>query len=122
MSMQEPLMRAVVASMTPNRRATEFGILNAIFGPAWFADSSLLDIIYDRSVVAVAVTSLVPQLLAVPVLLVVMRKGWGVDDQDGDEIVVRGRYFPVVSASDRQRGRTLKTWRPRIAGPEPFQW
>jgi hypothetical protein len=102
MSMQEPLMRAVVASMTtPNRRATAFGILNAIFGPAWFADSSLLDIIYDRSVVAVAVTSLVPQLLAVPVLLVVMRKGWGVDDQDGDEIVVRGRYFPFVSASDR---------------------
>jgi hypothetical protein len=32
-----------IPSMTaPNRRATAFGILNAIFGDAWFAGSSLL--------------------------------------------------------------------------------
>jgi MFS family permease len=78
MSIQESLVRAVVASMTASdRRGTAFGILNAVFGAAWFVGSSLLGIIYDRSLVAVAVTSLALQLLAVPVLLVVMRKWSG---------------------------------------------
>jgi MFS family permease len=78
MSLQESLMRAVVASMTaPSRRATAFGLLNAIFGAAWFTGSSLLGILYDRSLVAVSVTSLTLQLLAVPVLLAVMRKWSG---------------------------------------------
>jgi MFS family permease len=78
MGMQESLMRAVVANMTtPSRRATAFGLLNAVFGAAWFMGSSLLGILYDWSLVAVGVTSLTLQLLAVPVLLVVMRKWSG---------------------------------------------
>jgi predicted MFS family arabinose efflux permease len=78
MSLQESLMRAVVANMTaPGRRATAFGLLNAVFGAAWFMGSSLLGILYDRSLVAVGVTSLTLQLLAVAVLLVVMRKWSG---------------------------------------------
>jgi MFS family permease len=75
MGTQESVMRAVVAGMTaPDSRATAFGILNAIFGVAWFIGSALLGIIYDQSVVAVAALSLVLQLLAVPLLLVVMKK------------------------------------------------
>jgi predicted MFS family arabinose efflux permease len=78
MSIQESLVRAVVASMTaPDRRGTAFGILNAVVGAAWFVGSSLLGVIYDRSLVAVAVTSLALQFLAIPVLLVVMRKWSG---------------------------------------------
>ena len=68
-------MRAVVAGVTaPDRRATAFGILNAVFGVAWFAGSAMLGILYDHSVVAVAVLSLALQLLAVPLLLFVMLK------------------------------------------------
>jgi len=58
----------------PDRRATAFGILNAVFGVAWFAGSAILGILYDRSVFAVAVLSLALQLLAVPLLLFVMAK------------------------------------------------
>jgi MFS family permease len=73
MGTQESAMRAVVAGMTaPDRRATAFGILNAVFGVAWFAGSAILGILYDRSVFAVAVLSLALQLLAVPLLLFVM--------------------------------------------------
>lgn len=60
MGTQESVMRAVVAGMTaPDRRATAFGILNAVFGVAWFIGSAELGILYDRSVTAVAVASLV---------------------------------------------------------------
>ena len=67
MGTQESVMRAVVAGMTaPDRRATAFGIFNAVFGVAWFIGSAVLGILYDQSVAAVAMVSLVLQLLAVP--------------------------------------------------------
>jgi MFS family permease len=70
MGAQESVMRAVVASMTSSdRRGTAFGILNAVFGIAWFAGSVLLGIIYDHSVFAVASISLILQLLALPLLI-----------------------------------------------------
>jgi predicted MFS family arabinose efflux permease len=75
MGAQESVMRAVVAGMTaPDRRATAFGILNAVFGVAWFIGSASLGILYDQSVTAVAVVSLVLQLLAVPLLLAIKRR------------------------------------------------
>jgi MFS family permease len=75
MGTQESVMRAVIAGMTASdRRATAFGIFNAVFGAAWFVGSAALGILYDQSVTAVAVLSLVLQLLAVPLLLAVMRR------------------------------------------------
>jgi MFS family permease len=75
MGAQESVMRAVVARMTPpDRRGTAFGILNAVFGVAWFAGSVLLGVVYDQSVVAVAVLSLALQLLAIPFLIAISRQ------------------------------------------------
>lgn len=75
MGAQESIMRAVVARMTaPDRRSTAYGILNAVFGVAWFAGSVLLGVVYDQSVVAVAVLSLLLQLLALPFLVAMMRQ------------------------------------------------
>jgi MFS family permease len=75
MGAQESVMRAVVASMTdPDRRGTAYGILNAVFGVAWFIGSVLLGIVYDHSIVAVAVLSLALQLLAIPFLVAIMRR------------------------------------------------
>jgi MFS family permease len=72
MGAQESVMRAVVARMTaPDRRGTAYGILNAVFGVAWFLGSVLLGVVYDQSVLAVAALSLVLQLLAVPFLLAI---------------------------------------------------
>jgi MFS family permease len=73
MGAQESVMRAVIGSMAPrDRRGTAFGLFHTIFGVAWFIGSALLGIIYDHSVMGVAVLSLVLQLLSVPVLLAVM--------------------------------------------------
>jgi predicted MFS family arabinose efflux permease len=60
-----------------DRRGTAFGLFHAIFGFAWFAGSALLGIVYDHSVLGVAVVSLLLQLAAIPVLIFVM-KGWPV--------------------------------------------
>src|SRR6266568_3197484 len=72
MGAQESVMRAVIGSMAPpDRRGTAFGLFHTIFGVAWFVGSTLLGIIYDHSVVGVAVLSFVLQLLAVPILFAV---------------------------------------------------
>jgi MFS-type transporter involved in bile tolerance (Atg22 family) len=76
MAAQESVMRAVTASVTTlARRATAFGMLNALLGFAWFLGSVFLGAVYDHSVTAVADVSLILQLLSVPLLLVVMRNG-----------------------------------------------
>jgi uncharacterized membrane protein len=41
-------MRATIAQLASrDRRATAFGIFNAVYGIAWFAGSVLLGILYD---------------------------------------------------------------------------
>jgi MFS family permease len=68
-------MRAVIGSMAPSRRrGTAFGLFHTMFGIAWFIGSALLGIMYDHSVVGVAILSLVLQLLSVPVLVAVMNR------------------------------------------------
>jgi predicted MFS family arabinose efflux permease len=74
MAAQESVMRAVVAGMTtPEHRGTAYGILNAVFGIAWFLGSVLLGVVYDQSIVAVALLSLILQFLSVPLLLLIMK-------------------------------------------------
>jgi MFS family permease len=74
MGAQESVMRAVIGSMAPpERRGTAFGLFHTMFGVAWFVGSALLGIIYDHSVVGVAVLSLVLQLLALPILFAVVK-------------------------------------------------
>jgi MFS family permease len=66
---QESVMRATVAQLAPrDRRATAFGIFNAVYGVAWFAGSVLLGILYDRSIAGVVVASTGLQAAALPVL------------------------------------------------------
>ena len=75
MGAQESVMRAIIAAMTPpDRRGTAYGILNAVFGFAWFAGSILLGIIYDQSVMAVAILSFGLQLLSLPFLIAIIRQ------------------------------------------------
>jgi predicted MFS family arabinose efflux permease len=68
-------MRATVSQLAPqHRRATAFGIFNAVYGVAWFAGSVLLGVLYDLSIVTVAMVSMALQALAVPVLLWLARR------------------------------------------------
>jgi MFS family permease len=72
---QESVMRATIAQLAPReRRATAFGIFNAVYGIAWFAGSVLLGILYDRSIAGVVIASTALQAAALPVLYVLARR------------------------------------------------
>ena len=63
-------MRATIARLAPpRRRATAFGIMNAVYGLAWFAGSVLLGVLYDFSIVAVALASALLQAAALPIFI-----------------------------------------------------
>jgi MFS family permease len=76
MGAQESVMRAEVAAMAPkDRRGTAFGIMNMIYGFAWFAGSALLGVLYDRStLLSVAVVAVLLQLASLPVFFWLLRK------------------------------------------------
>jgi MFS family permease len=72
---QESVMRATISQLAPqDRRATAFGIFNAVYGVAWFAGSVLLGVLYDLSIVAVAIASMALQAAALPVLYWLARR------------------------------------------------
>jgi MFS family permease len=72
---QESVMRATISQLAPqDRRATAFGIFNAVYGVAWFVGSVLLGVLYDLSIVAVAITSMALQAAALPVLYGLARR------------------------------------------------
>jgi MFS family permease len=79
MGAQDSVLKAAVGHLVPQqRRATGYGTFDTARGVAWFAGSLLLGFLYDRSIAAVVIASLVLQLLAVPVLLLSLarrRKG-----------------------------------------------
>src|SRR5437870_3601011 len=67
---QDSVMRATIAGLAPQqRRATAFGIMNAVYGVAWFAGSVLLGVLYDLSLVAVVLTSALLQAAALPIFV-----------------------------------------------------
>ncbi|OQX60868.1 MAG: MFS transporter [Desulfococcus sp. 4484_241] len=67
MGAQESVIRAVVADIVPSdRRATGYGMFNAGFGLAWFMGSAAMGMLYDRSLIGLAVFSGAAQLLSVP--------------------------------------------------------
>ncbi len=71
----ESLMRAIVANMiSSKKRASAYGIFNAGYGAFWFLGSVIIGFLYDVSVIAVVVFSVVTQLLAVPILMWVKKR------------------------------------------------
>ena len=65
---QESVMRATVARLAPHdRRATAFGIFNAVYGVAWFVGSALLGFLYDLSIAGVVIASVALQGASLPV-------------------------------------------------------
>ncbi len=71
----ESLMRAIVANMVPmKKRGSAYGIFNTGYGICWFLGSFLMGVLYDFSIFSLVIFSILIQLLAVPLLWVVMRK------------------------------------------------
>lgn len=71
----ESLMRAIVANMAPmNKRGSAYGIFNTGYGIFWFLGSFLMGVIYDISIPSLVIFSVLIQLLAVPLLWIVMKR------------------------------------------------
>lgn len=71
----ESLMRAIVANMvSKNRRGSAYGLFNTGFGIFWFLGSFLMGILYDISITSLVIFSMAIQLLAIPLLWIVMKK------------------------------------------------
>ncbi|WP_412757306.1 MFS transporter [Legionella bozemanae] len=71
----ESLMRAIVAGMIPKeKRGSAYGIFNTGFGIFWFLGSVVMGVLYDISITALVIFSIGIQLLAIPLLGIVMKK------------------------------------------------
>jgi MFS family permease len=74
MGAQESVMRAAIAEMVPaNRRASAYGVFNAAYGLFWFLGSAVMGILYDVALPALITFSVIAQLAAVPILLLVKK-------------------------------------------------
>ncbi|MCG3212418.1 MAG: hypothetical protein FOGNACKC_06088 [Anaerolineae bacterium] len=77
MGAQESVMRAAVGGMTsPDKRGTAYGLFNTGFGVFWFGGSVLMGLLYDVSLPALVVFSVVTQLAAALLL-------WGLSKSSG---------------------------------------
>jgi predicted MFS family arabinose efflux permease len=69
MSAQGSLLQAMLTGVIPpQKRSTAFGLFDTGFGVAWFLGSAMMGLLYDKSVVAVALFSTILQLVAIPVI------------------------------------------------------
>jgi MFS family permease len=74
MGAQESLMRAAVARLVPaNRRGVAYGWFNAGYGLAWFLGCVLMGLLYDASLPALVIFSVLIQLFAIPLFVLVQR-------------------------------------------------
>src|SRR5438067_10294638 len=70
MSAQGSLFQAMLTGVIPpQKRSTAFGLFDTGYGIAWFLGSVAMGLLYDKSVLAVVIFSVILQLAAVPVLL-----------------------------------------------------
>lgn len=75
MSAQGSVFQAILTGVIPTqRRSTAFGLFDTGFGVAWFLGSAAMGLLYDKSVVAVALFSMIFQLAAIPIIFIANRQ------------------------------------------------
>ena len=71
MSAQGSLLQAMLTGViAPQKRSTAFGLFDTGYGIAWFLGSAAMGLLYEKSIVAVALFSVILQLAALPILLI----------------------------------------------------
>jgi len=71
---QGSVMRAIIAEMvSTQRRGSAYGIFNTGFGIFWFLGSALMGLLYDTSLTALIIFSVLIQLFSIPLFLVVRK-------------------------------------------------
>ncbi len=75
MGVHESIIPAAVALMVPaQRRASAYGLFTAGYGIFWFLGSALIGILYGTSLPALIAFSLIAELAAIPLFLLVRRQ------------------------------------------------
>lgn len=72
MGVHESIIPAAVAPMvSPERRASAYGLFTAGYGVFWFLGSAIMSVLYDHSVRATIIFCVATQLAAVPMFFIV---------------------------------------------------
>src|SRR5881397_2662746 len=75
MAAQGSLLQAMLTGVIPpQKRSTAFGLFDTGYGIAWFLGSAAMGLLYDKSILAVVLFSVILQLAAIPVLFVANKK------------------------------------------------
>ena len=75
MGAQDSCLKAVLVAVVPSeKRSTAFGIFDTGFGIAWFVGSAIMGLLYDKSILALVIFSMMLQALALPVLAFASRR------------------------------------------------
>ncbi len=74
MGIQETIMRAAIADLTPvKRRGFAYGIFNTVYGASWFLGSALIGLLYTLAVNYLILFVVVMELISIPLFLLVRR-------------------------------------------------
>jgi predicted MFS family arabinose efflux permease len=75
MGVHESIIPAAVAPMvSPDRRASAYGLFTGVYGTAWMLGSIAIGALFSVSLMAVAIFAVAIQLAGVPLILVVRRR------------------------------------------------
>src|SRR5437660_2369316 len=75
MSAQGSLFQAMLTGVIPpHKRSTAFGLFDTGYGIAWFLGSAAMGLLYETSILAVVLFSVILQLAAIPVLFIANKK------------------------------------------------
>jgi predicted MFS family arabinose efflux permease len=75
MGVHESLIPAALAPMVPaHRRGSAYGLFTGVYGVAWFAGSAAIGLLYGVSLGALVAFSVAAELVAVPLLVLVLRR------------------------------------------------
>ena len=74
MGIQETIMRAAIADLTPmKRRGFAYGIFNTAYGASWFLGGALMGLFYDVSINYIFLFVIVMELISIPVFFLVRK-------------------------------------------------
>jgi MFS family permease len=75
MGVHESIIPAAVAPMvSPDRRASAYGLFTGVYGTAWMLGSIVIGALFSVSLAAVAIFAVAVQLAAIPLILIVRRR------------------------------------------------
>ena len=75
MSAQGSVFQAMLTGVIPReKRSTAFGLFDTGYGISWFIGSAIMGLLYNKSVLAVALFSIVFQLAAIPIIFVASKR------------------------------------------------